>query len=405
MTPPSPPTPRTSPQPTTPVLSCLSADMALDETNRQHDHNHASAVGGTSGLGAGGVQGVLESRHAEHQAQNNPAQEASTVGGAGGRGKGLANGEATVVSGSQQLPPAPQPPSSWASKVRAGLGSDNSPILAGSTGDASSGGGGGGSGLAAGSGVLGGMSSGDLDPGVGEGIQGLSHSHGMGHLGPLASSIGGGAMGPVHGLDMEGGMPGRSLQPSAPASAPAPGEVQGLVQGLVGAVGMGLGGVGGGHQDPLQLQQHQQQHQHQQQQQAGLRSGGGLGNGAGQGARQGDEDGLNGTGALAQDFTALDIGKEGGLGAPRGAGTGTGEAQQGFDASKDELLGDFPCVRLRGLAADTSVKDILDFFVGLGPVLDIVLEVSDTRKRAHVLRGDVGRAMSAAARAAPADCQ
>lgn len=103
-----------------------------------------------------------------------------------------------------------------------------------------------------------------------------------------------------------------------------------------------------------------------------------MGNGAAQGVRQGEEGGLNGSGALAQDFAALEIGRDGGLGAPRGAGTGTltGEVLQGFDASKDELLGDFPCVRLRGLAADTSVKDILDFFVGLGPVLDIVLEVS-----------------------------
>ncbi|CAM9328421.1 unnamed protein product, partial [Scytosiphon promiscuus] len=197
------------------------------------------------------------------------------------------------------LPPTPQAPSSWASKVRAGLGSDCSPTLSGSAGV-----GGGGLGAAGGSGALG-----DLDPGMGDGIHGLTH--GMGHLGPLASSMGGGStsssatMGPVHGLDMERGMPGKSLLSAPSASAPGP---AGVMQGLVG---------------------------------------------------------------LGNDFGALEIVGGGELGS---RGTGVGEAQQGFDAAKNELLGDFPCVRLRGLAADTSVKDILDFFVGLGPVLDIVLE-------------------------------
>lgn len=307
-----------------------------------------------------------------------------------GGGKVLLNGEVTPgLGGVQQqqqqqqlLPPVPQPPSSWASKVRAGLGSDSSPTLAGSAGSGSSGGGVSGLGPAGDRTLLGvgDMTSGVLDPGgVGEGIQGLPH--GMGHhLGPLASSIGGGgAMGPVHGLDMEGGMPGRAVQQSAASSTPGPG----LVQGLVGSVGIGLGGgVGGPHQDPLQQQQ-------QQPQQAGLRVGGeGLGNGV-QGLRAGDGRRLNGSGALAQqqdfataqDFAALEIGGGGGgsLGS-RGAGAGDAK-QQGFDASKNELLGDFPCVRLRGLAADTSVKDILDFFVGLGPVLDIVLEVSNYSSR------------------------
>ncbi|CAM9302909.1 unnamed protein product, partial [Pylaiella littoralis] len=319
----------------------------------------------------------------QQQGQNGTAEDPGVGAAAGGGGKVLLNGEVTPgLGGVQQqqqqqqlLPPVPQPPSSWASKVRAGLGSDSSPTLAGSAGSGSSGGGVSGLGPAGDRTLLGvgDMTSGVLDPGgVGEDIQGLPH--GMGHhLGPLASSIGGGgAMGPVHGLDMEGGMPGRAVQQSAASSTPGPG----LVQGLVGSVGIGLGGgVGGPHQDPLQQQQ-------QQPQQAGLRVGGeGLGNGI-QGLRAGDGRRLNGSGALAQqqdfataqDFAALEIGGGGGgsLGS-RGAGAGDAK-QQGFDASKNELLGDFPCVRLRGLAADTSVKDILDFFVGLGPVLDIVLE-------------------------------
>lgn len=258
-----------------------------------------------------------------------------------GEGKGFLKDDAMAPGGSQPqqqqqqqlLPPTPQAPSSWASKVRAGLGSDCSPTLSGNPGV---GGGLGGAAAAAGGSV-------SLDPAIGDGIHGLSH--GMGHLGPLASSIGGGSsstMGPVHGLDMERGMPGKSLLSTTP-SASTPGVVQGLV---------GLGNVRGGHQDPLQQQQQQQ------------RVGEGLGNGVGLG-------GQNGSGALAQDFGALEIVAGGGELGTRGAGGG----QQGFDAAKNELLGDFPCVRLRGLAADTSVKDILDFFVGLGPVLDIVLEV------------------------------
>ncbi|CAN0186156.1 unnamed protein product, partial [Hapterophycus canaliculatus] len=131
---------------------------------------------------------------------------------------------------------------------------------------------------------------------------------------------------------MERGMPGKALLATPSASAPGP---AGVVQGLhrVGeGPGNGVQGVGIG-----------------------------VGGGGGQ----------NGSSALAQDFGTLEIVGAGELGS---RGTGTGEAPQGFDATKNELLGDFPCVRLRGLAADTSVKDILDFFVGLGPVLDIVLE-------------------------------
>jgi hypothetical protein len=48
--------------------------------------------------------------------------------------------------------------------------------------------------------------------------------------------------------------------------------------------------------------------------------------------------------------------------------------------AKEDLLGTFPCVKLRGLALETSVKDVLDFFVGLGPVLDIVLQPMDPRR-------------------------
>ncbi|CAM9984089.1 unnamed protein product, partial [Discosporangium mesarthrocarpum] len=66
--------------------------------------------------------------------------------------------------------------------------------------------------------------------------------------------------------------------------------------------------------------------------------------------------GVEGPGGLADGFSGLSLNSS------------------GFESSKDELLGAFPCVRLRGLAPDTTVKDILDFFVGLGPVLDIVLE-------------------------------
>ncbi|CAN0234467.1 unnamed protein product, partial [Ectocarpus sp. 4 AP-2014] len=273
-----------------------------------------------------------------HQGLNGPAADGGVVaaGEPSGDEKALLNGVARTAAAEQQkhelLPPAPQAPSSWASKVRAGIGSESSPTLSGNGGGSGGvGGGGGGRGgdgmgpSRGGGDALGAIVPGDLDPGVGEGIQGLPH--GIGHLGPLASSLGGGAMGPVHGLDMEGGMPGRALMtPSAPARG------SGVVQGLVGA-GLGNGG-----------------------QAIGLEDGGGA----------------NGSGVLTQDFAGLEIG--GGGSALGARGTGTGEAQKGFDASKDELLGDFPCVRLRGLAADTSVKDILDFFVGLGPVLDIVLE-------------------------------
>jgi hypothetical protein len=48
--------------------------------------------------------------------------------------------------------------------------------------------------------------------------------------------------------------------------------------------------------------------------------------------------------------------------------------------AKEDLLGTFPCVKLRGLALETSVKDVLDFFVSLGPVLDIVLQSMDPRR-------------------------
>ncbi|CAM9549698.1 unnamed protein product, partial [Ectocarpus fasciculatus] len=273
-----------------------------------------------------------------HLGLNGPAADVGVVaaGTPAGDEKALLNGIARTAAAEQQkhdlLPPAPQAPSSWASKVRAGIGSESSPTLSGNgggSGGVGGGGGGGGNGLGPSGGggdTLGGIVSGDLDTGVGEGIQGLPH--GIGHLGPLASSLGGGAMGPVHGLDMEGGMPGRALM-----TPPAPARGSGVVQGLVGA------GLDNGGQATI-----------------GLEGGGGA----------------NGSGALTQDFAGLEIGGGGGtLGA---RGTGTGEAQKGFDASKGELLGDFPCVRLRGLAADTSVKDILDFFVGLGPVLDIVLE-------------------------------
>jgi hypothetical protein len=50
--------------------------------------------------------------------------------------------------------------------------------------------------------------------------------------------------------------------------------------------------------------------------------------------------------------------------------------------AKEDLLGTFPCVELRGLALETSVRDVLDFFVGLGPVLDIVLQPMDVRRTA-----------------------
>lgn len=271
-----------------------------------------------------------------HQGLNGPAAEGGVVaaGAPVGDEKALLNGVARTATAEEQkhelLPPAPQAPSSWASKVRAGIGSESSPTLSGNGGGSGGVGGGGGDGMGSSGGggdTLGAIVSGDLDAGVGEGMQGLPH--GIGHLGPLASSLGGGAMGPVHGLDMEGGMPGRALM-----TPPAPARGSGVVQGLVGA-GLGNGG------QAIELE------------------GGG---------------GANGSGALTQDFAGLEIG---GVGGSLGArGTRTGEARKGFDASKDELLGDFPCVRLRGLAADTSVKDILDFFVGLGPVLDIVLEVT-----------------------------
>lgn len=246
--------------------------------------------------------------------------------GVNGDGAGAAR---AAAGGQQQQPP---PPSSWAAKVRAGLGSDNSPTLGSAAGGLGGGGG------------IGDMNSGEMDPVVGEGMQGLPR--GMGHLGPLAA---GGSMGPVHGLDMEGGMPGKAVHPSV-----GPGQGPGS-KGMVGAVGMGLGGSSG-HQDSLQ--------------QGGQR---GVGNGAQglSGMTPGGGSGVEGSGALAQDFASLGMG-----GGALGAGSASvGGGQQGFDASKDDLLGDFPCVRLRGLAADTSVKDILDFFVGLGPALDIVLEV------------------------------
>jgi hypothetical protein len=56
-----------------------------------------------------------------------------------------------------------------------------------------------------------------------------------------------------------------------------------------------------------------------------------------------------------------------------------GVAGSGGEA-KEDLLGTFPCVKLRGLALEASVKDVLDFFVGLGPVLDIVLQPMDPRR-------------------------
>lgn len=173
----------------------------------------------------------------------------------------------------------------------------------------------------------------------------------------------------------------------------------------MGPVGMGLGGTRGrggsrAHADHVLLQQpsHQQGHSPlQQQQHRGLgvgRADAGIGVGDGASTR-GGMPGAGGAGSsgerggtLSQDFAGLDLGVGGGVGvatplsAPGsrsnsfgGASVGAGSGA-GFEACKDDLLGDFPCVRLRGLATDTSVKDILDFFVGLGPVLDIVLEVS-----------------------------
>lgn len=311
-----------------PLLHCLTE---LDEISSQH--NNQISRGGLGG-GAGGGGGGAETSFGNGQGQglNIP------VGGVRGLGEGMLNGVnnangdvgAVPVGARQQQPPPPAtpPPSSWASKVRAGLGSDSNPALV----------------VAAGIGDMG--PSGEIDPRVGNGIHGLSR--GMGHLGQLTTSgVGGTGMGPVHGLDMEGGMPGESMQ--------SPISVRGAVGGVnggVGAVGMALGGVIRSHRDPnVQL------------------AGADLGNGAQTGGL--DVGVRDGSGGLVQDFVALAIGS-GALGGSESVGR---VEVQGFDACKDELLGNFPCVRLRGLAADTSVKDILDFFVGLGPVLDIVLEV------------------------------
>lgn len=279
------------------------------------------------------------------------AQSMSGPGGIGGGGGGITlngvNGNGSGVatpstSGQQSLPPATPPPSSWASKVRAGLGSESSPTLTGAPGGSM------------GAGGVGDLASGEIDSGVvvGEGIQGLPHS--LGHLGPLTT---GGSMGPVHGLDMNGGMPGRAMPPTPSGSE------SGGTKSAIGAVGMAVGAARG--QDNLQ----------QGQQQGSIHRGPEmLGNGARRGSGVGSGipviDG-EGSAALAQEFSTLDIG-----GASLGpSAVGRGSDAQGFDATKDELLGDFPCVRLRGLAGDTSMKDILDFFVGLGPVLDVILEV------------------------------
>ena len=284
------------------------------------------------------------------QGANGPVGTPGGTGGGGGvsllnGANGNGNGAATPATGGQQpLHPTTPPPSSWASKVRAGLGSDNSPTLTGASG--------GGIGV----GSVGDLTPGEMDTGtgvgIGEGMQGLPRS--MGHLGSLAT---GGNMGPVHGLDMEGGMPGRAM-PQSSSGPDAGGN-----KGAVGAVGMVVGGARG-HHDNL----------HQGQQQGSLHRGPEiLGNGARRGSGVGaGMPGIDGDGsaALAQEFSALEIGAS-----LASAVSGRGSDGQGFDAAKDELLGDFPCVRLRGLSADTSVKDILDFFVGLGPVLDIVLEV------------------------------
>lgn len=264
---------------------------------------------------------------------------ASTLNGVNGNGSGAVT---PSTSGQQPLPPATPPPSSWASKVRAGLGSESSPTLTGVSGGSM------------GAGGVGDLASGELDSGVGvgEGIQGLPHS--LGHLGSLTT---GGSMGPVHGLDMNGGMPGRAMPPTPSGSE------SGGTKSAIGAVGMAVGGARG--QDNLQ----------QGQQQGSMHRGPEvLGNGARRGSGVGTGisviDG-EGSAALAQEFSTLDIG-----GASLGSSAvGRGSDAQGFDATKDELLGDFPCVRLRGLAGDTSMKDILDFFVGLGPILDVILEV------------------------------
>ncbi|KAG5175460.1 hypothetical protein JKP88DRAFT_203579 [Tribonema minus] len=72
---------------------------------------------------------------------------------------------------------------------------------------------------------------------------------------------------------------------------------------------------------------------------------------------------------------------DGGGGHDYGGGNGGAHAAaavaltgDGFENSKEYTLGLFPCVRLSGLAATTSVNDVMMFFTGLGPVLDIVLD-------------------------------
>lgn len=314
-------------------------DMAEEISSNSQSSNLNNTGGMMSGVGNSLGNG---------QTVNGPAGAARGSGGGGGAStlngaNGDGNGAATPsTSGQQSLPPVTPPPSSWASKVRAGLGSESSPTLTGAPGGS------------VGAGGVGDLTSGEIDSGVvvGEGIQGLPHS--LGHLGPLTT---GGSMGPVHGLDMNGGMPGRAMPPTPSGSE------SGGTKSAIGAVGMAVGGARG--QDNLQ----------QGQQQGSIHRGPEvLGNGTRRGSGVGTGmpvlDG-EGSAALAQEFSALEI-----AGASLGSSAvGRGSDAQGFDASKDELLGDFPCVRLRGLAGDTSVKDILDFFVGLGPVLDIILEV------------------------------
>lgn len=45
-----------------------------------------------------------------------------------------------------------------------------------------------------------------------------------------------------------------------------------------------------------------------------------------------------------------------------------------YEELKDELLGVFPCVRLKKLSPETTLKDVMEFFSGLGAVLDVVFE-------------------------------
>ncbi|CAM9775103.1 unnamed protein product, partial [Sphacelaria rigidula] len=176
------------------------------------------SMGGVTGVGGEplGINNVDNGRNRGPDTNGVllPAQERVGVGagGAGGgeggmnvaTGSGMLHNEGTVDPGAhssplgghqqqqqqqqQQQPPAPPPPSSWAAKVRAGLGSD-SPTVGGATG-----------GAAAGMGSIGDMclSANEMDPAVT--TASLSFGHLSGGIGPRP--------GPIHGLSMEaGGMP------------------------------------------------------------------------------------------------------------------------------------------------------------------------------------------------------